>query len=170
MVAVDMVPQSLVTVNNMAPDSTSADFTVSPTGGTFQLGPHAVYFPSYSICDPNVSSYGVGTWDQPCQPLYRSIAIHAEVRNINGSQVVDFTPSLRFVPSNDASRWVWIAMRTNVDGLTSWANLNILWSPYLGAQGIDETASDPTLQTISIPAYNLVVRRIKHFSGYMVAL
>ncbi|MGH7665612.1 MAG: hypothetical protein ACRENI_15180, partial [Gemmatimonadaceae bacterium] len=54
-----------IIVDRIAPDSLSADFTVTPTGGSFVLGKHAIYFPPHSICDPG-SSYGLSQWDAPC--------------------------------------------------------------------------------------------------------
>src|ERR687884_341265 len=97
-----------VIVDSVAPDSLSADFTVTPTGGTFVLGAHAVVFPDHAICDPATSGYGPDTWDQPCTPLEEPIQIHAEVRNELGRTWVDFTPELRFVPTDDPNHYVWV--------------------------------------------------------------
>ena len=80
------------------PDSASVDFVIGPNGGIFKTGNHAVVFPSQSVCDPATSSYGPGTWDDPCIPLQSPISVHAEVRRVNGQTAVDFTPSLLFVP------------------------------------------------------------------------
>src|SRR5688572_24393168 len=97
-----------IIVDRMAEDSSSADFTVTPTGGVFVIGPHAISFPAHSICDPRTSTYGQGEWDQPCDVLAEPIQIHAEVRNQDGRSWVDFTPSLRFVPADSSNRYVWI--------------------------------------------------------------
>ena len=164
-------PAFMVRVDRMAPDSSSADFTVNGSGGTFQLGPHAIYFPSKAICDPATSGYGVELWDTPCTALSRPIQIHAEIRKVDGREWVDFSPELRFVPSRLPSRWVWIWMRTDrVMTASEVKDLNILWAPSVGAPGIDESLADPTLQTHAIPGYAVVFRRIKHFSGYMVSM
>ena len=161
-------PDQAIIINMMAPDSTSADFTVTPTGGTFRIGKHAVWFPAYSICDPNTSSYGIGTWDQGCRAVDRPVTIHAEVRKIDGREWVDFTPALRFVPSTNYQRWVWIYMRTDAAlSIAQAQELNILYTPGFGAQGIDESVDDATLRPYVSGGY--VYRRIKHFSGYMVA-
>lgn len=163
-------PDLKVTVDWMAPDSTSADFTVTPSGGVFKLGPHFIYFPANSICDPARSTYGVGEWDRPCPVLRDPIAIHAEVRKVDGREWVDFTPSLRFVPRRDASRWVWIWMRTPAARDPEARKLlDILWSPGFGQPGIDESIDDPTLRTMVNPSLGLAYRRIKHFSGYQIS-
>ena len=160
-------PDQAIIINMIAPDSTSADFTVTPTGGTFRMGKHAIWFPANAICDPATSSYGPGTWDQQCPVLNRSIDIHAEVRKIDGKEWVDFTPALRFRPHQSYEKWVWIYMRADGALLANAADFNILYTPSFGAAGIDESLEDATLRTYVSGGY--VYRRIKHFSGYMVA-
>ena len=162
-------PSFIVKVERMSADSTSADFTVDRDGGVFQIGPHAIYFPSRSICDP-ASSYGPTEWDKPCRVARNPIRIHAEVRKINGKEWVDFTPSLRFVSGNDTDRWVWIWMKTDraIDNAFL-EDFKILWTSGFGAEGVDESLTDPTLRTYALPDKKIVYRRIKHFSGYQVA-
>lgn len=164
-------PDLKVTVDWMAPDSTSADFTVTPTGGVFQLGPHAIYFPPSSICDPAKSAYGVGEWDKPCPALRSPIRIHAEVRKIDGREWVEFSPDLRFVPKRDASKWVWIWMRTELArDRNAQQLLEILWSPGFGLAGVDESLADPTLRTYVNRQSGVAYRRIKHFSAYQISV
>ena len=153
-----------------APDSTAVDFVVGPTGGVFYAGNHAVVFPAQSICDPATSSYGPDTWDATCNPLQSTLKVHAEVRRTKDRTWVDFTPSLRFVPSTNSARWVWMVMYTPDAKGTGGdlSNFNILWTSSLGAPGIDETATDPTLRTYVDTFSGISLRRIKHFSGYMV--
>ena len=162
-------PNAMVAINHMAPDSTSATFTVNPNGGMFSMGPHHVYFPARAICDPAKSTYGTTEWDKPCEPLSGSISVKAEVRVTDGVPWVFFTPNLRFVPSSYSSRWVWLYLETrrpitaaDVDRFT------ILWFSESGAEPVDESLSDPTLVTHIWPEVGLVYRRIKHFSGYQV--
>jgi hypothetical protein len=155
-------------------DNSESDFTVGAKGGLFYVGNHAVFFPAGSICDPSASgySYGVGSWDQSCTPLKKKISIHAVTRTVDGKAAIDFTPSLRFVPSNNPARWVWLYMSTpsakneiSAQGLDKY---NILYAPTLGAAGIDESISDPTLRTYVDTRNGSSLRRIKHFSGYAV--
>ena len=49
--------------------SRSTTFTVTAAGGSFDVGMFTVNFPANSICDPNTSGYGPGTWDSPCNTL-----------------------------------------------------------------------------------------------------
>src|SRR5829696_9283162 len=65
---VSLAPQGrpMLDLNGGSPDSTSTDFYVGPSGGTFFTGNHAVVIPSQSVCDPATSSYGPSTWDSPC--------------------------------------------------------------------------------------------------------
>ena len=150
------------------PDSASVDFVISPNGGIVDLGNHAVVFPAQSVCDPATSSYGPGTWDDPCTPLQAPISVHAEVRRVNGQTAVDFTPSLRFVPSDNPARWVWLVMYTpSAVGRSDLTGFNILWESALGAPGVDETPLDPSLRTYIDTWRGTSLRRIKHFSGYV---
>lgn len=160
-------PNAMVVINDMAPDSTSATFTVTPTGGMFSMGPHHVFFPPRVICNPATSIYGTDQWDVPCQALDQPITIRADVRTSNGVPYVYFTPNLRFVPSAYAFRWVWLYMETRGAYNTSDADrFRILWFAEPGATAIDESLTDATLRTYVWPEVGLVFRRIKHFSGY----
>jgi hypothetical protein len=148
-------------------DSASVDFSVSPNGGIFAVGNNLVVFPSQSICDPATSSYGPTTWDQPCTPLASTLKVHAEVRSADGRTWVDFTPSLRFVPSSSPSKWVWLAMYTpGAVGSADLSSYNILWAQSIRGATVDETPTDPTLRTYVDTFSGVSLRRIKHFSGF----
>jgi hypothetical protein len=150
------------------PDSTAVDFIVGAGGGVFYTGNHAVVFPAGSVCDPATSTYGPGTWDDPCSPLQSSIKVHAEVRRKDGVTSVDFTPALRFVPSSNSARWVWMVMYSPdaKDAGGDLSRFNILYAPKPGATPVDETASDATLRTYVDTWSGVSIRRIKHFSAY----
>jgi len=150
------------------PDSTAADFTVGPWGGVYYAGNHAVVFPAQSICDPATSGYGAEKWDAPCSPLQSPIRIHAEVRRKNGTTWVDFSPSLRFAPSTNPSRWVWMVMYTPeaIGATGDLSRFNILWSNQIGGTMVDETPTDSSLRTYVDTWTGVSLRRIKHFSGY----
>lgn len=165
-------PNPDVIIDYMAPDSTSADFTVTPTGGTFRLGQHGISFPDHAICDPATSGYGPAYWDQPCTPLDQPIQIHAEVRSQDGRSWVDFTPELRFVPTDDSNHYVWMLMYSaaaeQADSTTLGA-FGILWAPAIGDTTlVDEAATDSTMVTYLHQASGTAYRRIKHFSGYTI--
>jgi hypothetical protein len=158
-------PNYLITIHRMAEDHSSAEFTVTPSGGYFQMGKHGIVFPRNAICDPATSSYGREFWDDDCRVLREPIRIYAELRQQDGREWVDFKPELRFRPSDRRENWVWIYMQTDA----AWrpgTSLDILWSPAIGVAGIDESLEDATLRTFVVAGY--AYRRIKHFSGYNV--
>lgn len=146
----------------------SADITVDPRGGTFTLGQHAIRFPRKAICALD-SSYGPTEWDKPCTPASEPVTFHVEIVSGDGRQWLDFTPAVRFVPTNDPAKYVWLGMQTTGFTDLSDAQLQILWSPAIGVPGVDESLTDPTLRTIINRESGWMVRRIKHFSGYNVS-
>ena len=160
-------PQLSLTGNNAQNGAT--EFTVGPSGGTFFVGNHAVVFPARSICDPAVSSYGDGEWDAPCKTLDRPLTITARLSTANGVRSVDFSPSLRFAPSANPSRWVWIFMYTpEARSARDLSAFSILFTPSLGATSVNDALTDPTLRTYVDSRSGVSFRRIKHFSGYSV--
>lgn len=147
-------------------ENTSADFTVGPRGGVFLVGNHAVVFPAKSICDPKTTAYG--EWDASCKTIGKPIQIHAVVRSETGRTWVDFSPALRFAPSADPSRWVWIYMYTpDARGARGdLSRFNILYAQSIGGATVNDAATDSTLRTYVDTHAGISMRRIKHFSGY----
>ena len=164
-------PSLDVITTAVAPDSLSADVTVTPTGGMFVLGANAVYFPANSICDPVTSTYGPGHWDDPCEPLTTPINFHAEVRRtLAGQSWIDFTPAVRFVPTTSSSQVVWMLMKIPATvTAANYASFGIQWMPN-GTPDVlvNEALTDPTLKTYVDVARGVSFRRVKHFSGYIV--
>jgi len=157
-------------------DKSSADFTVTPSGGYFELGPHGIYFPENAICDPRTSTYGPTEWDKPCDVLREPIRIHAEIRDRDGQPWVAFTPELRFAPTRGKDA-VFIYLKAGGrpksakpggKHVAESNELKILWAPRIGAPGIDESIDDPSLRTFVHRPTGFVFRRIKHFSAYYV--
>lgn len=164
-------PSFDVIIDEVAPDSLSVDFTVTPTGGMFVLGKHAVYFPANSICDPATSTYGPDQWDAPCAPLTTDMKFHAEIRGSEtGETWIDFTPSVRFVPTDDPNQKVWAMMNVGTD--ITWDNYKLFamhWTPTSTTDVVvNEAAFDETLKTYIDLTNDIVFRRVKHFSGYLV--
>jgi hypothetical protein len=171
-------PSLDVVIDAVAPDSLSVDFTVTPSGGTFVFGRHAVVFPANSICDASAEGYAYGPehWDEPCQPAQGPVSFHAEVRRDGGREWLDFTPQVRFVPTDDPAQYVWVLMRndalqtvdpTDTEALKAFG---IAYSPVIGAEPVDEAVADPSLRTYLYLAGGVAFRRIKHFSGYNINL
>jgi hypothetical protein len=159
-------PRPLIVVHQMAADRSSAEFTVTPSGGYFTMGQHGVVIPRGVICDPATSSYGPAHWDEDCTVIRQPLRMRAELRQQDGREWIYFTPHVRFKPSSYRHRWVWIYMHT--EAAKAGSDLTILWSPAIGVPGIDESIYDPTLRTHVSPWGQFAYRRIKHFSGYNV--
>jgi hypothetical protein len=165
MMAPDEAPR--FSMSRVDANNTSSEFTVGPKGGVFAVGNHLVVIPAHSICNPATSSYGAGTWDSPCRALEGSLKIHADVRVANGRTWVDFSPNLRFVPSNNAKDWAWIYLFTpEAVGARDLSSFNILYANSIGGATTDESAQDATLRTYVDTRSGVSARRIKHFSGY----
>jgi len=80
-------------------------FTLTSAGGKFSTGDglYTLVFPANSVCDPATSSYGPGTWDQPCTTLAdgQSVTVTATYGFTNHGLSVDFSPALRFNPKTE---------------------------------------------------------------------
>ena len=154
-------------------DTLVTAFTYQPaSGGTFHIGDHKIEMPAYSVCDPAVSTYGPTEWDQPCTALASPIVITAKSwLNADGHPQIDFSPSLRFVPTDDSKRVVKLFFRDRhaSDALLA-SRLNIYWSAGPGLPGVDEGLLDPSLKVFVNTSAGMVWRRIKHFSGFLVSV
>ena len=146
-------------------------FTVDPNvSRTYAFGENWVYFPARSICDPATSGYGIGTWDTACTALQRRIDVTVQWSNKGGHAYARFSPDLRFVPADarNIARWVILSLHDH-KRIRELSNYNILYDAG-GAVGlIDESLTDKTLRAWIDPLHNSVVRRVKHFSGYLLA-
>lgn len=143
-------------------------FTIRPHRPVLKvLGEHVLWMPADVVCDPETSGYGVAFWDAPCRPLKRPIEVTAQWANVNGHEIIRFTPELRFVPSNNRFKWVylWAKHSRNVDPAKTYA---ILWHNPETNEWIDEAASDPSLREQVDRRGRVVSRRLKHFSYYFV--
>ena len=158
MLAPEGAPQ--LSLSHGSSGNADVDFTVTPAGGVFFLGRNAIVFPANAICDPATSSYGAGTWEEACSPLSTPLKIHATVRTATAGTWVDFKPSLRFVPSDDSHKWVYMYMSSKNA---------ILFAPALGAQGVDDASADATVKTYFDSHNGYTLRRVKHFTGYMTS-
>ena len=169
--AISLAPEGRPTFDISADigGSSSVDFVVGPDGGTFAIGGNAVFFPAQSICDPATSSYGPGKWDAACSKLKSNIQIHAELRSLDGRTWVDFSPALRFVPSPNPNRWVYVMINTPAAQGASEFDLdqfNILYASSIGGALEDDAATDATMRTYVDTDRGISIRRVKHFSGY----
>ena len=139
-------------------------FTIDPTQTqTLQLGASGLYIPANAICALGTSSYGMGTWNDACSPQTAPMTITAVVRNAaTDHPSVEFQPALRFAPSQQV--WLYMAV-TNQATLDA---TKVLY--YCNETGcLDESQTDADLKSYVDTKHYMVFRRIKHFSGYVVA-
>ena len=139
-------------------------FTIDPSQTqTLQLGASGLYIPANAICDVAASSYGVGTWNDSCSPQTAPMTITAVVRGAaTDHPSVEFQPALRFSPTTQV--WLYMAV-TNQATLDA---TKVLF--YCNEAGcMDESTTDADLKSYVDTKNFMVFRRIKHFSGYVVA-
>ncbi len=146
-------------------NSVTYQFVVDPTRPqAFIVGLHIVYFPAYSICDPDASGYGTNYWLQSCPKLTTPIVITATTwLDALGRAQIDFANSIRFYPNN-AGQLPAIYLRDPSAALSVMGRID-----YCSATGcVNEAATDATLQTQRDPITGYLFRLIRHFSGYNV--
>ncbi|MFI5256481.1 MAG: hypothetical protein ACHQRK_04400 [Gemmatimonadales bacterium] len=149
-------------------DSSTFTFTIDPRrDNLLHMGAHTLYLPARAVCDPTQTSYGAAYWDTGCSPLTSNLTITARVRSASdGLPRVDFQPELRFDPRTN----VLLTFAVKGKLATQAVDMRILYCATSSAKScIDEALHDPTLQSIVDRPAKSVYRRIKHFSGYLVA-
>jgi len=138
-------------------------FVWTPTdGATQRFGDHEIVIPAGAVCDPATSSYGIGHWDEPCTPATAPIAITATTfADAGGHPYVDFTPSIRFVPTSEVYLYLHDGIR---DGRNTLAFAYCATTTYC----FDEASVDSSLATQRVGRTRILYRRLKHFSGYTI--
>jgi hypothetical protein len=158
-----------VTTQLTQSDTVRFTITINPHRSThFYLGAgNSLNFPAASVCDPAVSTYGPSEWDNPCVAATRTIAENVTAwLDAGGHPQVDFSPSLRFVPTMLPTGWVTLTfgdLQASLDPM-----YNILYCSTPDAVCVDESLTDLSLVTTRDPVTGQLTRRIKHFSGYLV--
>ena len=145
--------------------------TIDPNvSRTYAFGENWIYFPARSICDPATSGYDTTLWDAPCTALTVPINVTVHWSSKGGYAYARFSPELRFVPADAANftRWVWLSLHGQ-KRIHEADVYSILYNKIGTNDWIDESLTDPTLRAWIDPLHNSIVRRVKHFSGYMVA-
>lgn len=147
---------------NLLVGTTSFIWTPSQ-GATARFGDHLIVIPAGAICDPATSGYGLGMWDTPCTPATTSIVITAySYADVDGHPYVDFQPALRFAPEKTVTLYMRDGLRNNAP------ELNIAYCATT-TTCVDESRTDTALVTHRIGNSRIMYRRLKHFSGYIVA-
>jgi hypothetical protein len=152
-------------------DTVRFSITIDPSRQTiYYLGAgNSLVFPAHSLCDPYRSSYGAGEWDKPCTVATSPATIGVKAwLDSDGHTRVDFSMHVRFVPSNNPAQWVNLTFADLQASLDPTFNINYCQS--INGSCVDEAKTDPTLLTVHNPITGKITRRIKHFSGYNVAV
>jgi hypothetical protein len=100
--------------------------------------------------------------------LNQPINVTVKWSSKGGYSFATFSPQIRFVPADARSpfRWVVLSLHTQ-KRLHELDAYSILYDS--GNGWVDESLTDPTLRAWLDPLHNSIYRRVKHFSGYMVA-
>lgn len=151
-------------------DTARFSFVLDPHRSmTYSLGKgNSITFPAGSLCDPTKSTYGMGTWDQPCVRATTPVTIDTKAwLDRHGYVHMDFSQSVRFVPTDNPAGWVMLSLSNYGASVNPWTVINYCTNTH-AAHCIDESKSDPTLATIKNPVTGELTRRVKHFSGYSI--
>ncbi len=142
-------------------------FTIDPrVANRLDMGIQTLEMPANTVC-ALTSSYGPGTWDAPCTPATTPLTITAIVTGTATYPRVDFYPAMRF---NPAAADVELFMFAKHASLADAQRFKILYCSTLQQDFCeDESVSDSSLLTRYSAHDNEVYRKIKHFSGYVVA-
>lgn len=132
---------------------------------SFALGANRIDIPARSVCKLVGSGYGAAYWNQPCTPETLPVTMTVVIKDAaKADSRVDFFPAMRFNPANQVQLFMYVPNATATDA-TNWVmkycnDLNVC---------ADESRSDASLRSNVDRQNNVVFRRIKHFSGYVVA-
>jgi hypothetical protein len=141
-------------------------FTLDPSADqSIKLGASSLDLPANSVCEIATTSYGPDQWNNACTPESLPVTITAVVKNAaTNHPSIEFSPAMRFNPAHSVNLHLFV---TNAETL---GNMTVM--KYCGpfeAVCVDESLTDSSLQTAVDAAAGTVSRRIKHFSGYVVA-
>ena len=128
------------------------------------FGKSHLELPAGAICELGGSGYGPSYWNSSCTTNKGPVMITATVRNAQtNAPSVDFEPALRFNPNTNVQLFLAVTDATTLSNLTVLKYCSAL------SACVDESLTDPSLQTTINASLGLVSRRIKHFSGYVVS-
>jgi len=143
-------------------------FTVDPERTqSFIFGVHMVVFPANTICDPEESSYGPGTWLKSCDKADDNISMTATTWiDAQGRARIDFSKDLRFYP-NSYGALPSLYLRDPAASLSLYSRIDYC-ATTSSTSCVNEAATDPVLRTQRESATGYLFRIIRHFSGYNV--
>ncbi|MEP6732277.1 MAG: hypothetical protein ABJE10_16650 [bacterium] len=132
---------------------------------SFALGPNHLDIPANSVCNLLTSGYGADYWNRACAPQQLPVVLTVVIKGSKGNHPeVQFFPAMRFNPTKSVQLYIY-APKVSRDDAKNWL---MLYSPDHGKK-IDESLTDRDLITYIDYTHNVLFRRVKHFSGYVVA-
>jgi hypothetical protein len=132
---------------------------------SFSLGPNRLDIPAYSVCNLLTSGYGEDYWNRSCSPQHLPVTLTVIIKNSQSQHPeIQFFPAMRFNPTKSVQLYIY-APRVSRDDAKNWLML------YCADKGgcKDESEKDKDLTTFIDYNNNVLFRRVKHFSGYVVA-
>jgi hypothetical protein len=151
-----------------ATDTLRFSFVIDPNQTiSYPLGAgNSITFPAGSLCDPNLSSYGVGEWDKDCPLATSAVTVNTKAwLDEAGQPHLDFDRHVRFVPTANPAGWVMLTLSNYGVGLDLWSRIAYCTSEEQSSC-VDESIADPSVATVTDPVTGQLTRRVKHFSGY----
>ncbi|MFL5607105.1 MAG: hypothetical protein ACJ8AD_11710 [Gemmatimonadaceae bacterium] len=132
---------------------------------SFTLGANYLSLPANAVCKLDGSSgYGAEYWNQSCVPETDSVTISVVISDAETDHPrLDFYPAMRFNPETNVSLYIYVPVGMD-DFLKNWV------MRYCDDTNtcINEAANDADLASYADHTSQMVFRRIKHFSGYLV--
>ena len=140
--------------------------TFDPTRNqTFSLGPNHLDIPAYSVCNLLTSGYGAAYWNTSCSPQTHPVTLTVIIKNAQSVHPsIQFFPAMRFDPTKSVDLYMYAPHVSKKDA-KNWLMLYCNDSRVC----VDESITDSALRTFIDYNANVVFRRVKHFSGYVVA-
>ena len=142
-------------------------FTFDPSKDqSFDLGPNHLDIPANAVCDLDKTAYGTKYWNDRCSPERGTVTITATISHAKSDHPrIDFQPAMRFNPRTEVVLYLYAKRASKEDA----AMLVMQYCSDLHGKCVDESLTDRDLVTSVDRRHNVVFRRIKHFSGYVVA-
>jgi hypothetical protein len=141
--------------------------TFDPTRDqSFALGPNHLDIPANSVCNLFTSGYGATYWNKSCSPHTLPVTMTVVIKGAaTDHPQIDFFPAMRFNPNKEVELFMYVPHATQ-ESASNWV---MKYCATGSTSCVDESKSDASLQSYVDKRANVVFRRIKHFSGYVVA-
>ena len=139
-------------------------FAVDPTRDqVLAIGASQLFIPANAICDLATSSYGAAHWNESCSLQNEALTITAVVKNAaTDHPSIDFQPAMRFSPDKTVSLYLVASNQATLDASRVMKYCN-------ESSCVNEALTDSELTSHVDVENKVVFRRIKHFSGYVIA-